>query len=137
MFEYVQEIRILYSDTDAYGVVWHGAYTKWFEAARVEFTEALGLDVKILEQSIVFPVIEMNIKYKSSAKLNDKILIKTTLKELKPMAMTFEHKVYDKSTNILRTEAFTTIACVEPTTGKLIRRMPSEIFEKFQTALNN
>lgn len=137
MFEHTQEIRILYSDTDAYGVVWHGAYTKWFEAARVEFIEELGFDVKKLEETIVFPVVEMNIRYKSSAKLNDRIIIKTSLKELKPMGMTFEHDVFDKETSALRTVGKTTIVCVEPSTGKLIRRMPSDIFEKCQKVLNN
>lgn len=130
--EHVQEIRILYSDTDAYGVVWHGAYTKWFEAARVEFIEALGIDVKKLEESIVFPVVEMNIRYKSSAKLNDRILIKTTLKELKPMGMTFEHIVCDKETNTIRTVGLTSIVSVDPKTGKLIRRMPQELLSELE-----
>ena len=68
--EYSQEIRILYSDTDSYGVVWHGAYTKWFEAARVGFVEQLGLELENLEnKGILFPVVEMNIRYKSSAKI--------------------------------------------------------------------
>ena len=63
--EYIQEIRVLYSDTDSYGVVWHGAYTKWFEAARVELVEMLGLDLETLEKNkILFPVVEMNIRYK-------------------------------------------------------------------------
>ena len=63
--EYKQEIRILYSDTDSYGVVWHGAYTKWFEAARVELVEMLGFKLSDLEKNnIIFPVVEMNIRYK-------------------------------------------------------------------------
>ena len=71
--EYTQEIRVLYSDTDSYGVVWHGAYTKWFEAARVGFVEELGLPLEELESNnILFPVVEMNIRYKSSAKMNEK-----------------------------------------------------------------
>ena len=134
--EHIQEIRILYSDTDAYGVVWHGAYTKWFEAARVEFIESLGIDVKKLEETIVFPVVEMNIRYKSSAKLNDRIIIKTSLKELKPMGMTFEHNVYDKETNILRTVGLTSIVSVDPKTGKLIRRLPQDLYSKLEK-LNN
>ena len=67
--EYTQEIRILYADTDSYGVVWHGAYTKWFEAARVEIVEKLGLKLDELEKNnILFPVVELNVRYKSSRK---------------------------------------------------------------------
>ena len=134
--EFTQEIRVLYSDTDAYGVVWHGAYTKWFEAARVGLVEKLGFDLETLENGgILFPVVEMNIRYKSSAKMNEKILIKTNIKEVKPLSVTFEHKVYEQKTNILRVIAHTTIVVIDSKTGKLFRRMPEELYSKFIEAV--
>lgn len=136
--EYIQEIRVLYSDTDAYGVVWHGAYTKWFEAARVGLVEQLGLNLETLESNnILFPVVEMNIRYKSSAKMNERILIKTKLSEVKPTSITFEHSVYNKENNILRVIAHTTIVVIDSNTGKLFRRIPEELYSKFQTAIKD
>lgn len=130
--EYIQEIRVLYSDTDSYGVVWHGAYTKWFEAARVEIVEKLGLELETLENNnILFPVVEMNIRYKSSAKMNERIIIKTTIKEVKPVSITFEHNVYEKSTGILRVNAQTTIVVINSETGKMYRKIPNDLYEKF------
>lgn len=130
--EYTQEIRVLYSDTDSYGVVWHGAYTKWFEAARVGFVEELGLPLEELESNnILFPVVEMNIRYKSSAKMNERIVIKTHVHELKPLSVTFEHRVYEKNTKTLRVIAHTTIVVTDPRTGKMYRRMPQELYNKF------
>ena len=135
--EYIQEIRVLYSDTDSYGVVWHGAYTKWFEASRVELVEMLGLKLSDLEENhIIFPVVEMNIRYKSSAKMNERIVIKSHIKEVKPVSVTFEHNVYEKSTDILRVTAFTTIVAVNSSTGKIFRRMPDDIYYKFLSAVN-
>ena len=134
--EYTQEIRILYSDTDAYGVVWHGAYTKWFEAARVEFVEQLGLPLEELENnSILFPVVEMNIRYKSSAKMNERIIIKTKVHELKPLSVKFEHKVYEKETNTLRVIAYTTIVVTNAKTGKMYKRIPEYIYNGFEKAV--
>ena len=135
--EYVQEIRVLYGDTDAYGVVWHGAYTKWFEAARVEAVEnSLGLNLAELEaDGILFPVVEMNIRYKSSAKINDRILIKTHISEVKPLSVTFESNVYDKLTGALRVTGHVTIVTVNPETGKMYRRMPAELLTAFQNAM--
>lgn len=131
--EYIQEIRVLYSDTDAYGVVWHGSYTKWFEAARVGLVEQIGLPLEKLEsENILFPVVEMNIRYKSSAKMNERIIIKTNVQELKPLSVTFEHKVYEKETNVLRVIAHTTIVVTDSKTGKMYRRMPEEIYSKFK-----
>ncbi len=130
--EYTQEIRILYSDTDSYGVVWHGAYTKWFEAARVGLVEALGVNLEELEASgTVFPVVEMNIRYKSSAKMNERIIIKTNITEVKSLSVTFEHKVYEKNTNTLRVIAHTSIVVIDAKTGKMYRRMPEELYSKF------
>ncbi len=133
--EFIQEIRVLYSDTDSYGVVWHGAYTKWFEAARVGLVEQLGLELEALEKSgIVFPVVEMNIRYKSSAKMNERIIIKTNISEVKPLSVKFEHKVYEKSTNTLRVIAHTTIVVIDTKTGKMLRRMPEDMYKKFTQA---
>ena len=135
--EYTQEIRILYADTDSYGVVWHGAYTKWFEAARVELVEQLGLDLDTLENNnILFPVVEMNIRYKSSAKMNEKIIIKTRIIKVSPVSITFEHKVYKKGTDILRVAAQTVIVVTNSQTGKMYRKIPEEIMNKFLSALN-
>lgn len=136
--EYIQEIRVLYSDTDSYGVVWHGSYTKWFEAARVGVVEQLGLPLEALESNnILFPVVEMNIRYKSSAKMNERIIIKTNISELKPQSVTFEHKVFEKNTNTLRVVAFTTIVVINSETGKMYRKMPEELYSKFLTALKD
>ena len=130
--KFTQEIRVLYSDTDAYGVVWHGAYTKWFEAARVGLVESLGFELEELEANgILFPVVEMNIRYKSSAKMNEKIVIKTNISELKPLSVTFEHRVYEQKTNTLRVIAHTTIVVIDSKTGKMFRRMPEELYSKF------
>ena len=134
--EYIQEIRVLYSDTDSYGVVWHGSYTKWFEAARVGLVEKLGLELETLEKNnILFPVVEMNIRYKSSAKMNERIIIKTHISEIKPVSITFEHNVYEKNTGILRVNAHTTIVVINSETGKLYRKIQSELYSKFEQGL--
>ncbi len=134
--EYTQEIRVLYSDTDSYGVVWHGSYTKWFEAARVELVEKLGLDLETLEKNnILFPVIELNIRFHSSAKMNERIIIRTYITEVKPTSITFEHKVYEKNTNTLRVTAHSTIVVIDSSTGKMYRRIPEEIYKKFNDAV--
>ena len=134
--EYIQEIRVLYSDTDSYGVVWHGSYTKWFEAARVGLVEEIGMELDELERNnILFPVVEMNIRYKSSAKMNERIIIKTKITELKPLSITFEHKVYEKNTNTLRVIAHTTIVVINSITGKMYKRIPEELYSKFKKAI--
>ena len=135
--ENIQNIRVLYSDTDAYGVIWHGAYVKWFEAARVEFIEKLGFDIEFFEKNnIAFPVVDMDIRYKSSGFLYEYIEIKTTIKELKPMYISFEHKVYEKKSQALRVIGHTSIVPLDTKTGRMLRKMPVELYSKLQEILN-
>ncbi|MDD3236867.1 MAG: acyl-CoA thioesterase [Candidatus Gastranaerophilales bacterium] len=133
---YSAEVRILYSDTDAYGVVWHGAYTKWFEAGRVELSEKLGLPLEDLEkQGVTFPVVELNIRYKSSAMFNEKIIIETSIEEVKNTTVKFKHIVKEKETQKLRTIATSTIVAVDKQ-GKLYRKLPENIYSCFENAVN-
>ena len=52
------EQRVFYSDTDSYGVVWHGSYLRWLEMGRVYWTEMKGLSlIDLVEnQDIALPV---------------------------------------------------------------------------------
>ena len=135
--ENVQNIRVMYSDTDAYGVIWHGAYVKWFEAARVEFIEKLGFEIDYFDSNnIAFPVVDMDVRYKSSGFLYENIEIKTTIKELRPMYISFEHKVYEKKSQTLRVIAHTSVVPLDTKTGKMLRKMPADLYSKAQEALN-
>ena len=135
--ENIQNIRVLYSDTDAYGVIWHGAYVKWFEAARVEFIEKLGFSIEYFEKNnIAFPVVDMDIRYKSSGFLYEYIEIVTTIKELKPMYISFEHKVYEKESKTLRVIGHTSVVTIDTKTGKMLRKMPADLYSKLQEVLN-
>ena len=134
--KHINEIRVLYSDTDAYGVVWHGAYVKWFEAGRVELSEMLGIKLEDLEsKGITFPVVEMNIRYKSPAVMNERILVETGIKELKQTSVTFEHLVKDKNSRKNHVIAVTTIVAID-SEGKLYRKMPEDIYLAYKTALD-
>ena len=135
--ENVQNIRVMYSDTDAYGVIWHGAYVKWFEVARVEFIEKLGFDIAYFDNiGIAFPVVDMDVRYKSSGFLYENIEIITTIKELRPMYISFEHKVYEKKSQTLRVIAHTSVVPLDTKTGKMLRKMPADLYCKIQEALN-
>ena len=88
--KHIFEQKVYYSDTDAYGVVWHGSYLRWLEMGRVELCEMMGLHLIELEaQDILIPVTDMNIRYKASGKLNDVVVVETYIKEVSPVTITF------------------------------------------------
>ena len=131
--KHVDEIRVYYADTDAYGVVWHGAYLRWLEAGRIEFTDkVMGLDLKQMqEDGCLLPVVELNIKYKVSAKLDENLLLETEKEELRPSAIVFKQTLKNKETGIVNIVATVTCVAVDTKTNKMFRRLPAYITEAY------
>lgn len=129
------ETKVYYADTDAYGVVWHGAYLRWLERGRVELCNALGLDLIAMKNAdVLLPVTNMNVRYKASAKLNDDIIIETWLKDFNGLSVIFKQTIRSKETNRLFIEATFDVVAVNEA-GRLYRRMPEDLVEKFKKGL--
>lgn len=131
MKKYTNEIRVYYADTDSYGVVWHGAYLRWLEAARVEFTDQImRIDLKkMLDNGVTLPLVELNVKYKSSAKLDDRLILETDIEELRPSAIVFRQVLKNKETGVVNISARVTCVAVDTKTGKMFRRLPAMVTE--------
>lgn len=133
MKKHIFEQKVYYSDTDAYGVVWHGAYLRWLEAGRVEWCEMMGHNlIELRENDIVLPVVNLNVRYKASAKLNDNLIIETWITKFNNLSVTFSQVIKSKDTGKVFIEADVDVVAIS-NEGKLHRRMPkvlAEIFEK-------
>ena len=131
------EQKVYYSDTDAYGVVWHGSYLRWLEMGRVELCEKMGYNLIDLEaQNIVLPVINLNVRYKFSAKLNDELIIETSIQKYNSLSVTFEQKMIDKKTGRTCIEALVDVVAIDKN-GKLYRKMPQILSDAFAKALED
>lgn len=73
-------LRVFYEDTDAGGVVYHANYLRWFERARSDLVELLGIDQRAALEAGegVYTVAEVAIRYLSPARLGDTVRIETT-----------------------------------------------------------
>ena len=129
------ETNIYYADTDAYGVVWHGAYLRWMEKGRCDFSEALGFNLaELVKQDIALPVANMNVKYKASAKLNDKLVVETWISKLTPLCVTFSQSIKNKETEQVYVLADFDVVAVN-NQGKLYRRIPEILKTKLEEAM--
>ncbi len=130
------EQKVYYSDTDAYGVVWHGSYLRWLEMGRVELCEMLGHNLLELEANdIVMPVTNMNIRYKASGKLNDVVIIETWIKKLTPVTVVFEQTIKNKESGKLFIQAEFEVVAIH-NDGKMYRRMPDILKDSFEKVLS-
>lgn len=129
------EQKVYYSDTDAYGVVWHGSYLRWLEMGRIELCEKMGHNLLELQaQNIALPVVNINVRYKSSAKLDNKLIIETSIQKFNPLSVTFEQKILDKNTGKTFIEAIVDVVAID-NNGKLYRKMPQILVEAFEKAI--
>ena len=129
------EQKVYYSDTDAYGVVWHGSYLRWLEMGRVELCEMLGHNLLELEANdIVMPVTNMNIRYKASGKLNDVVIVETWIKKITPVTVVFEQTIKNKESGKLFIQAEFEVVAIH-NDGKMYRRMPDILKESFEKVL--
>lgn len=125
--KHILEQKVYFSDTDNYSVVWHGSYLRWMEMGRVEFCAQCGYKLKELENhDILLPVSSINIKYKSSAKLEDIIIVETEISDFNGLTATFKQTIKSKETNQIYTIAQVVIVAVHKN-GKLYRRMPEPL----------
>lgn len=128
------EYKVQYADTDAYGVVWHGTYLRWMEAGRVEwlFNHGVRIDELARDFGIVMPVVDINIKYKFSAKLLNNVVVSTIVKEHTPASVTFYQVVKIKETGKICTVAEVRATAIDKN-GRVIRDLASLIGLKQET----
>ncbi len=119
--------KVQYADTDAYGVAWHGSYLRWMEAGRIDVLYKNNIDIKKLdeENGIKMPVIELNVKYKKSAKLMDDVVVKTKVLEKTSFYVVFEQIVQSVGGETF-IEGTVKGVCVK--NGKILRSL-EEIFK--------
>ena len=133
--KHVYEVKVYYADTDSYGVVWHGAYIKWFEQGRVEFSNMVGIEFEELDKlNISLPVVDMNVRYKSPARFNDILIVETELQEIKHTRILFNTTIKDKKTDVVFVNSTVTIVPVDQN-GRLLRKIPDYLLEKYSKVL--
>lgn len=119
--------KVYYSDTDAYGVVWHGSYLRWLEMGRVDLCSNAGKTVtELKQQNIILPVAEINIKYKNSAHIDDTVLITTEIENTSKFCITFNQKITDENQEKVYVEASVKVVAIDES-GKLYRSLPEQL----------
>lgn len=123
-------IEVHIFDTDCYGVMWHGAYTKWLEMGRVHFFKSLGLDLKTLtaDYGIIVPVAEQNLKYKAPARHGDQLALTTSI-ESAPPRLIFTQEAKNTETGVTTLLAQTTVVFTNAQ-GKVFRQFPEHVQDK-------
>jgi acyl-CoA thioester hydrolase len=87
-------IRVRYAETDRMGVVYHANYFTWFEIGRCELLRAVGRSYREMEASgLGLPVIEAHCEYKSPARYDDELVVRTKGRLLSRARIEFDYEI--------------------------------------------
>jgi acyl-CoA thioester hydrolase len=124
-------VRVYYHHTDAGGVVYHGTYLDFMEAARIELLAALGLDLAELaaREAVLFIVYRLEAEYHKPARLNERLVVTAAIARVGGVRLDFEQRVLRGDE--LLVAAKVKAACVHRETYKPVP-LPERLREKLQ-----
>lgn len=97
MSTYCLKVRVYYEDTDAGGIVYHARYLAFCERARTEILREKGIiQSMLLQEDLAFVVSKLTINYKSPARLDDLLSIKTELLDFFGASFHFRHVIINQ-----------------------------------------
>jgi len=102
MYSSETTVRVRYAETDQMGYVYYGNYAMYYEVGRVESLRQLGLTYKALEEmGIMMPVLENHSRYKAPARYDELLTVKTTIKELPGVRITFYYEIFNEEKKLV------------------------------------
>ena len=103
-------LRVRYVETDQMGVVYHSNFIIWFEVGRVELLRQLGFEYSAMEREddCHIAVVDVRVRYKSPARYDDQVLVRTQLKNVRDSLLHFTYEVLRESDGALLAEGETT-----------------------------
>ncbi|MCH7399015.1 acyl-CoA thioesterase [Belliella sp. DSM 107340] len=102
MFKAETQIRVRYAETDQMGYVYYGNYAMYFEVARVEALRSVGFSYKKMEEEgVMMPVLEQFTKYLKPGKYDELLTLKTTIKEMPGVRISFDYEVFNESEEMI------------------------------------
>lgn len=128
-------VRIYYEDTDAGGVVYHANYIKYLERARTEYFRDHGfLVAELARDGFVFPVVKLDIDFKSPALHDDLLFITTRPVRVGGSSVTLCQQIVRVNDDKLLVLGVVTIACISP--AFKARRIPLEVRTMLEAELD-
>lgn len=133
-------IRVYYPDTDAGGIVYHGQYLNFLDQGRTEFLRAVNVDMSELqdEQKLIFVVARMELKYAKAARMDDQLLVRTELVNIRSRGIEFKQIITLEDSVVAKerlgeslVEALVKVVAVNTETYKACR-LPQQVLAKFK-----
>mgnify|MGYP000609034293 CR=1 FL=1 len=127
-------LRVYFEDTDLSGIVYHANYLRYMERARSDMLRLAGIDQRAAMGAGegAWAVTDLAIKYRSPAKLDDDILVVSTVEAVRGASVIIAQRILRASDEL--TNGRVTAAFLSPE-GRP-RRQPASWAERFTAIMN-
>jgi acyl-CoA thioester hydrolase len=87
--------RVRFGETDMMGVVYYANFFSWLEVGRMSLLRDVGLAYKDWrKRGIRIPVVQAHADYRSPARFDDEVVVKTKVARIGNKSVRFENEVY-------------------------------------------
>lgn len=101
MKEYLHQVQ--YYETDQMKIVHHSNYIRWFEEARIDYLNQVGLTYVTLEEmGIISPVLEVHCKYQAMTRFGETVKIIPVIETFTGVKFSVEYQVIDSLTGEIK-----------------------------------
>lgn len=122
--------EVMFFDTDCGGVVHNIAYLRFIETARTRLAAKLGMDLRSMSETQLFPVVvRTEIDYRRPARLGDELVITGEIERFERARFWCRFEITRPSDALLLITCRQSLALVQMPDGRP-RRLPNEWMER-------
>lgn len=126
---FVVTFDVRFPEVDSYGVVWHGHYVLYLEVARNALCAAAGITpADALRHGYKVPITRFELSLKRPARLDDRLEVRTTLRESEAAKLTLDYEIRRLLRRELLATGMTEQVLLNPS-GELLLSLPVPVRE--------
>ena len=126
--KYIIEERVRWGDVDAAGIIFYGAYIRFFEFAETELFRAVGLPYSVMfdELDVWLPRVHLECDFRRAARLDDLLEVSVFVGKFGTKSMHLNFEVRRKGDDELIADAHFVLASVRRDTFETVP-IPDEL----------
>lgn len=107
--------RVRWSDCDPLGIIYYGAYIRYFEAAEHEMFREAGLPYEVMrvERHVQLPRKAFQVEFHSPAQMDELLEIRTGISRIGETSVTMRFEAYNATDMTHRASATLTVVSVD------------------------
>lgn len=114
-------LDVRYYETDQMGIVHHSNYIRYFECGRTDMLRKLGMPMEKIEESgIMMPVVSVECRYRTPARLGDTLRVVSMIDEEPKAKLKIRSEIYNQD-GVLNCEGSVVIGFIDSVKRRPVR----------------